>query len=173
MIDHSGVSIPEQAADGVWARWIPAARAGGLFALMIVLAACDGDGPTDPRVTALDAAQARWEAVGPRSYSYALQRFCFCAPDYLGPARLRIEEGVVVEQVYVDSGLPVPPNLDFPTVDGLFEILRSAYEQDAHEVRVTYDPSLGVPVDFWIDYLEMAVDEELGVEVTEPVEPIP
>ena len=141
-----------------------------LVALLPLLAACDGNGPTDPDVRALEAAQARWDASGPSSYTYAVRRSCFCPPDYLGPARLRIEQGVVVEQVYVDSGLPVPSSLDFPAVDELFDILRSAYEQGAHEVRVEYDPSLGVPVDFWIDYDQMTVDEELGVEVTEPVE---
>jgi hypothetical protein len=36
---------------------------------------------------------------------------------------------------------------------------------------VTYDPVLGVPVAFWIDYDEMVIDEELGMTVTEPIEP--
>lgn len=32
---------------------------------------------------------------------------------------------------------------------------------------------LGLPLDFWIDYLEAAADEELGMRVTEAVAPLP
>lgn len=149
-----------------------AARVAGLLGL-VILGACDGKGLTDPEVRSLEVARARWEAVEPGSYTYAVRRLCFCGPGYVGPARVRVEDGVVVEQVYVESGLAVPPSLDFPTVDGLFELLLAAYEADAHEVSVTYDPDSGVPTDFWIDYEEMVIDEELGVQVVEPVEPIP
>ena len=106
---------------------------------------------------------------------YAVERLCFCPVEYRGPVRVRVEAGVAVERLYVDSGLTVPSPMEgeFPTVDGLFELLRSAIEADAHEVRVTYDPGLGVPLDFWIDFNEMVADEELGIQVTEAVAPTP
>lgn len=153
-----------------------ASRSARRFLLVLLgalAASCGGDALTNPRVAALEVARARWAAAGLSSYSYALRRRCFCPPDFLGPARLRIESGVVVEQTYVESNLPVPTGIEFPTVDELFEILGSAYEQNAHEVTVTYHPDLGVPLDFWIDYDEMAIDEELGAEVTEDVTALP
>lgn len=141
----------------------------------VALGACDGPGPVRPRLLELEARQALWDSNGPESYEYAIERICYCPLEYIGPVRIRVEEGIVVERVYVDSGLAVPDEIapSFPTVNGLFELLRSAYENGAHEVTVTYDPALGVPVDFWIDYVEMAVDEELGMRVTEEVAPLP
>lgn len=119
----------------------------------------------------LERAEARWQRAGLDSYVFAVQRMCFCTIESLGPVRVRVENGTVVERVQVDSSAPVSPTYAelFPTVQGLFDLIRSAHEQNAHEVRVTYDPALGVPMDVWIDYIEFAADDELGMRVTEAV----
>ena len=80
-----------------------------------------------------------------------------------------------VERVFVESGEPVPEDnaSGFPTVEGLFERLVSAMEDGAHRVDVTYDPDLGMPLEFWIDHRENVADDELGMTVSEPVTPIP
>jgi hypothetical protein len=49
----------------------------------------------------------------------------------------------------------------------------SLSQRDAHEVQVSYDPELGYPTDFSIDYEEQVADEELGMRVTEEPLPIP
>ena len=56
-------------------------------------------------------------------------------------------------------------------MEGLFDLLRAAIEGGAHTIDVTYHPALGVPIDFWIDYLENVADEEVGMRVTEAVGP--
>jgi len=139
------------------------------------MAACGGLGPQDAQRAELDANRARWSSLGPDSYVYAMQRLCYCAVESIGPVRITVEADTVTERVYVETGQPVPEvaRTAFPTVDGLFEILERAMEDGAYEIRVTYDPDLGVPIDFWIDFLENAVDEELGVQVTESVEVLP
>jgi len=140
------------------------------------LAACGASlGPVDERLVDLEANQARWDSSGPGSYVYGVERLCFCGVEYRGPVRVTVVDGSAVEHVYIDSGLVVPPVVAqaFPTVDGLFSLLRSAIEGDAAEVNVTYDPTLGVPLDFWIDYNLMIADEELGIQVTEAVTPTP
>jgi hypothetical protein len=87
--------------------------------------------------------------------------------------RVSVDGTDVTERVFVDSDLPVTGTQaeGFPAVEGLFDLIRSAIEDRAHELDVTYDPALGVPVAFWIDYDEMVIDEELGMTVTEPIEP--
>ncbi len=124
-------------------------------------------------LTDFEEAQARCDGARPSSYVFAVERLCFCGPESRGP--VRVQGTVAVERVYVDSGDPVPAAMadQFPRVDGLFDIVASALAGDAHEVRVTYDPVLEVPTDFWIDYLENAADEELGMRVTEEVEADP
>jgi hypothetical protein len=148
--------------------------------LAVVLAAaflttCDslglGDGPMDE----LERNRTLWVNVGPLAYEYGLERLCFCAEDARGPVRVTVESGLVTERAYVGSGDPVPASLEdlFPGVSGLFDILQDAFERDAFQVDVTYDPETGVPIDFWIDYVENAADEELGFMVTEAVHQLP
>lgn len=147
----------------------------GLTVLAPLLVACGVTGPEDARLAALEEHLARWESAGPPSYVYAIERMCFCAPVSLGPVRIRVENRHVVERVYVATGLAVAPDLaaEFPAVEGLFDVLRSAIERRADRIDVTYDSVLGLPLDFWIDYSEMAIDEELGMSVTEAVAPLP
>jgi len=40
--------------------------------------------------------------------------------------------------------------------------VQDAYDRDAHEVQVEFDPSRGYPTRIWIDYVLMMADEEMG-----------
>jgi hypothetical protein len=40
--------------------------------------------------------------------------------------------------------------------------VQDAYERDAHEIQVEFDPGRGYPTRIWIDYVEMMADEEMG-----------
>ena len=143
--------------------------------LCVVATGCGSFGLGGGAEGELEENRERWEALALTSYEYAVRRRCFCAPGAIGPARVRVENGVVTGRTYVDSGDPVPDGLDdaFPRVDGLFETLADAYERGAHSVEVTYDPDSGVPLDIYIDYEEFAVDEELGFTVTSLPAPLP
>lgn len=141
---------------------------GFLIPTLVALSACDTLGPVR---SDLERARIRWEATGPSDYSYAIRRLCFCA--YTGPARVTVENGVVVSVVPLGDEEP-PFELDaelFPGVDGLFDILEDAVARDAHSITATYDSVTGVPSAFFIDYEEFIADEELGMEVVEPVTP--
>ena len=132
--------------------------------------ACSDVGFGVRSLTELEAAEERWDRFGPDSYVYALSRICFCPLEYTMPVRVRVEQDVAVDWIFVATGEPVPESMEhlFPPIDGLFEILRRAYAEDADEVQVSYHPTLGYPTDFGIDYDEQVADEELGIEVTEP-----
>ena len=138
-------------------------------------AACSDLGVDVRSRTELERAEAKWERFGPDSYVYAIRVLCFCPVDYTTPVRVRVENGVAVERTYVDTGMPVPTALEdqFPTVDGLFDMLRRAYADEADEVIVSYHPSLGYPTELAIDLEEQLADEEIAVTVTEEPFPIP
>jgi hypothetical protein len=148
-----------------------------LLALLgwLCASACSDIGFDVRSLTDLERAQATWNRFGPDSYVYAMARICFCPVEYTMPVRVRVVQGVAVERTFVGTGDPVPESMEhlFPTIDGLFDILRQAYAEDAHDVRVSYDPDLGYPTEFGIDYDEHVADEELGVNVTEAVVPVP
>jgi hypothetical protein len=138
-----------------------------LLAAAIPAASCSGAG-LDPELE-LARNQAKWEATGPSSYVYAVERLCFCA--FFGAARVTVTDGAVTSVSWVaPDGQSVEPSPDlFPGVAGLFEILADAMARDAHSIDVTYDPVTGAPTEFFIDYVEHMADEELGMRITEPV----
>jgi hypothetical protein len=140
---------------------------------MITLAACQDLGPETPR-DELQENLELWQAMRPARYAYTIERQCFCGVDARGPVRVTVEGETVLSQVYVEDGrLATGPATGwFPSVDGLFALLRDAIDEGAHEVRVSYDPVSGVPFEFWIDYSEFTADEELGFAVTEAVQPV-
>ena len=146
-----------------------------LLAVALLLGGCSDQGPDDPTLLEEIASnRAVWAAQRPQSYVYELERLCFCGEEARGPVLVTVVGGQVVEQTYSADDTPVPSNFAdlFPAVDGLFDILVDAVDRDAHEVRVTWDVSTGIPGDFWIDYIEMAVDEEVGYRVvTFPASP--
>lgn len=133
----------------------------------LLLSACASSG-VGPEVADLAEARQRWEAEGPASYVYAVERLCFCLGR--GPARVTVEDGEVVSVEAVEPEDHFEPTAElFPSVDGLFEILADAIARDAYSIRATYDPETGVPTEFFIDYDQSIADEELGMRVTEPV----
>jgi hypothetical protein len=139
------------------------------FISACVIAGCSDLGFEIGSLTDLERAQARWERTRPEAYSFAVERICYCLVEWTGPVRLLVEGDSVTARTYVASGEPVPAPVAhfFPQVDSLFGILRSAYVQDAHDVRVTYHPTFGFPAEFFIDYDQLTADEELGMRVTE------
>jgi uncharacterized protein DUF6174 len=143
---------------------------GGLAVTAVV--ACADQAPGTP-IDHLADAMVAWEQRGPDSYTYAIERQCFCTTEARGPVRVTVVNGVVVGRVYVDSGLALTGEAQnwFPDVAGLFEVIGDAINQGAHQLTVTYDADTGVPLDLWIDYEENVADEELGFRVTEQVTP--
>jgi hypothetical protein len=142
---------------------------------LFAAAACSDLGVGLRSLTELERAEAKWDRFGPDSYVYAIRVLCFCPVEYTTPVRVRVEDGVAVERTYVDTGTPVPSALEdhFPAVDGLFDMLRRAYADEADEVIVSYDPGLGYPTELSIDRDEQLADEEIAVTVTEEPFEIP
>ena len=134
------------------------------------LVSCDAVGLGNGPEGELEDNRERWTEIAPASYTYAVSRLCFCGTEATGPVRVTVVDGAVSERVYVETGDPVDVTFadHFPAVDGLFDVLADAYEREAAQIDVTYDPETGVPLDFWIDYEVNIADEELGFRVTEP-----
>ena len=141
-----------------------------LLTLLVCWCAVGCDLGVDVRsLTDLEKAEAKWGREGPKSYTYAVERLCYCPVEAIGPVWVFVARGEVVTWTYVESGNAVPESMQrfFPTVDSIFGILREAYAREAHEVTVSYHEDLGYPTEFWIDYEEMMADEELGMRITE------
>ena len=127
-----------------------------------------GCGILDPESdgAALDLAQARslWASAGIEDYDLLMERVCFCV--YVGPARVEVRDGVQVATI-LETDLSLDPSAvgEYPTVEELFELVADAVAREADELRVTYHPVLGYPVDLWVDLRRDIADEEFGYRV--------
>lgn len=140
-------------------------RFGALGVAAALLAGC-GVLDAEPDAAALDLAQARqlWASAGIDDYDLIVERVCFCL--YLGPVRVEVRNGRRVATVPVSGPPPETSAIgEYPTVEGLFDVVAEAMERPADELRVTYHPVLGYPVDLWIDPRRAVDDDELGYRV--------
>jgi hypothetical protein len=138
--------------------------------LPLLLSACDAVGPDDVWEVERDRLERNaelWSSTQPAHYAFFLERLCFCGTEVTARVRIDVLNGAVVSRTYAD-GRPVPSQWQdlFPTMEGVFQILREALDREAFEFEAQYDPDRGYPRTAAIDYVENAVDEELGLRLT-------
>lgn len=140
---------------------------GPALLMTVALSACgivsSGEGPDG-----LDAALERWERNGLASYTWRVDRSCYCGA--FGEAEIRVLDGEKVSVIRPGTGEPVPPAEArwFPTVDELFEVVEEA-RRDAHALEVEYDQETGAPLLVDIDWIGDAIDDEIRYTATSPV----
>ena len=135
--------------------------------LLLGLAAAGCEAPTAPGDRGLLAdARARWQAQGSDSYTFELNRGCFCV---LGGRQVQVtvKAGAVTWAEYRDSGLAVEQTLltYLPTVPDLFDLIQDALDRKAASFWVEYDPTYGYPTLIQIDYSATAADDEISYSV--------
>jgi hypothetical protein len=122
----------------------------------------------------LVAARARWAAMHPTAYSYSETPECDCSTPAL---RLTVVSATIVAAVELDNRAPVPAIslAGLATIDGLFDILQDGFDRRAASIDMRFDPALGYPTHYFIDYDRREFDEERGLDITDFVidEPSP
>jgi hypothetical protein len=64
-----------------------------------------------------------------------------------------------------DPDSPTDPATDVLTVEGIFDEIQAALDGGADTVTVDYDPETGRPLRVDVDWLSMAIDDEMGIRV--------
>lgn len=136
-----------------------------LYPLVLLLAGLACEAPTAPgERDSLAEARSRWRALGSESYSYEVNRSCFCL---LGGRRMTVtvQAGTVAAAEFQDSGDGVEAALlsYVPTVADLFDLIADALDRKASYFSATYDPTYGYPTRIEIDYSSSADDDELAI----------
>jgi hypothetical protein len=132
---------------------------------LLLLAGLACEAPTAPgERDSLEAARARWRTLGSQSYSYEVNRSCFCL---LGGRQMTVtvQAGAVTAAEFQDSGADVEAALlsYVPTVADLFDLIEDALDRKASYFSAVYDPSYGYPTRIEIDYSSSAADDELAI----------
>ena len=123
---------------------------------LLLLGACTS--PTTPENDLADY-RTLWEAQRLTDYTFDVVRNCFCLAR--ADVRVTVKDGVITGVTELASEIARDPET-FRTINSLFDLVQDAYERDAHEIQVEFDPGRGYPTRIWIDYVEMMADEEMG-----------
>lgn len=134
-----------------------------LLALLLAGAACEA--PTAPGdADNLTAARTLWRARGADSYSYTINRSCFCV---LGgrTVTVTVANGLVSAAEYQGTGASVEQALltYVATVPDLFDLIQNALDANPAYFSASYDPVYGYPTRIEIDYSANTVDDELAI----------
>ncbi len=139
----------------------------GLSCLLLV-AGCESlTGSNGAERARLAQARSRWRAAAISDYRYELRRVCFCPPDLVGPFALTVRGGALSSVVDLGTGMAVSPTpRRHPTIEELFDEIDAALDRDPDRIEIDYDPALGYPTRIAIDYVAMAIDDEVTYSAT-------
>lgn len=135
--------------------------------LALVLAACSAVPKSE-----FDSNLEKWQKADITSYRFSVFVGCFCAFVENMPLTIEVRDGEVASMTKADGS---PVSLDDPdyeyftryaTIDRLFAELKTALDGAAEEVTVTYDSVHGYPAQVYIDFIKLAADDELSLEVS-------
>jgi len=136
-----------------------------LILILTALTACSAT----PSST-LAGNRQKWESQNITHYRFNLAISCFCAFSDKMPLTIEIQDGQVVSMVD-NQGQPVTDFKEtfdqYNSIEKLFATLDSAENGGADKVTVTYNAEFGYPESVYIDYIEMAADDEIGFTVSE------
>jgi hypothetical protein len=115
----------------------------------------------------LDDARKVWATQGWDSYTFVLQRLCFCGGG-TEPGEVVVQSGVRVSVTSVQTGEPIPEAWQqyYLTVPELFDFIEDAIDREAHSIDVTYATGSGYPTHIAIDYVENVIDEEMAFQAS-------
>lgn len=134
-----------------------------LAAIAVLAAACDSATAPDE---SLARAQRQWARRAPAAYAMTIVRDCFCETGGRAVV-VEVRGDSVQARRWADDGSALPARLarGFPAVEGLFAELAYARARPVASFRARYHPTLGYPVDAFVDYDARLADEEGGFRV--------
>ena len=102
-----------------------------------------------------------WRSQRFKTYQFTYQQQCFCVPPANTPLKVSVKNGKITQVINLNTNQSIT-DLDFPNnIDQLFEIIETAIKENADEILVNYDATLGYPTRIAIDYQTMLADDEV------------
>jgi Family of unknown function (DUF6174) len=143
----SASESPRQRFTAFTGAWRRAAFVGAL-ATAPLLAGCGLNpfGGDESKEAQLRAAEARWRESGFASYRYVSQVSCFCGS--VGFADVTVLNGAVTSVVRRSDGVSEPVR-NRQSIDSLFAFVRREIDRQPERLRVSYDPTLGYPLEIY------------------------
>ncbi|MDA7632643.1 DUF6174 domain-containing protein, partial [bacterium] len=121
----------------------------------------------DPIQTALNENRAKWASTAWQNYQLRIDVSEFI-PQEVSQGIVTVEAGQVVDVALpLSTGENFGFRFNYPhSVEGLFDRLQRALDQDPVSTQIEYHPDFGFPTQVFIDYDESIADEETGFRVS-------
>ena len=110
-----------------------------------------------------------WASKDLSSYTYTLQRSCFCPEEYSKAMRLEVRNGALTSVIYVDSAADVPAQMR-PTVfkiEAFFDLIDSTQKKGGHVNNLQFDAKIGYPTQINLDPIPEAIDDETSYSLSD------
>lgn len=132
-----------------------------LLILALSLSACSGK-------SELGKNRDKWNLAGVTHYRFELTISCFCPFSEIMPIMVEVEDGKIVSMTDV-NGQAVEGEFSqyiegAATIERLFD-LAAQNLSEADQVEVAYDAQFGYPSAIRVDFIKMAVDDEISYYV--------
>lgn len=136
-----------------------------LFFVLMFAGGCEIAGPDDPRTSEEANYQALWSRFQTGTYHFRLDRGCFCVEG--GEHWVQVENGIVTAAHNIWRDQPVlPEHLEYiESIEVIFEMIERA-KDGAHTLQVEYSDH-GYPTLVSIDWIELAIDDEISYRISD------
>ena len=115
----------------------------------------------------------RWNEAGIRDYRFVLMVGCYCPMNAMMPITVEVRDSAVVTLTDANGEVVALDDagasffMKYTTIDAIYAELTSARFDEADKLTITFDPTYPVPATISADFIEMAVDDELYVGISE------
>lgn len=105
------------------------------------------------------------------SYRFTWRRSCECSQESTTPIRITVQQGSIISAVNLETNQPVSTDTlqTLKTIEGVFDTIEDAYNENAASIQVVYDPTTSYPTSIGIDYDHGIADDEFSLQITEVV----
>jgi Family of unknown function (DUF6174) len=110
-----------------------------------------------------------WASKNLGTYSYTLQRSCFCPLEITKAMRLEVRDGVLTSVKYADSGADVAANFrpNIFKIEAFFDLIDSTRAKAGTVENLSFDATLGYPTQMSLDPIPLAVDDETSYKLSD------
>ncbi len=143
-----------------------------IYCMLAPLCGCDilklGDDRHVDAQSLLDSNRKTWDSQMVSNYQFNFQWSCYCTMDFVAEVNISVRENRIHSAAFVEGDVPIPRHVAierYEAMGGLFDLLQSAIDENAHTISAKYHPELGYPSEVWIDYEHRTVDEERGFSI--------
>ncbi len=107
----------------------------------------------------------QWDNRQTQNYAFVVKKTCFCP--YEEKIQVTVENNLVIEAKYIPSNSVIDTGMKQKNIDGYFDMIQEALDNNVYQLTVQYDETYGYPKEIYIDYDEQMVDEEVSYTLTD------